>query len=350
MENTEVIKDAIQRVVSGGNLDEGEATAVMRLIMSGAASPAQIGALLIAMRLKGETVDEITGFARVMREKATPIKSRHSMLVDTCGTGGDGLNTFNISTAAALVVAGCGVPVAKHGNRSVSSRCGSADVLEALGININLTPGEKEECLDKTGIAFLFAPALHGAMRHAAGPRREIGVRTVFNVLGPLTNPAGAGAQVLGVFSMDLVPKLAGVLARLGTKKSFVLHGYGGTDELTTLGPAYVCEVSGGEVRDFRMDPLDWGFKRAGIDDLRGGSPAENASIIKSVLNGSSGPGRDTVILNAALALVASGAAPDFTGGIEMAEKSIDSGRAAGKLADLAHFTTFICPGKAATS
>ncbi|MFZ5646869.1 MAG: anthranilate phosphoribosyltransferase [Bacillota bacterium] len=345
-----MIKDAIQRVVSGADLNEEEAAAVMNIIMSGEASPAQIAALLIAMRLKGETVDEITGFARVMRERATPIHSRHSMVVDTCGTGGDGLNTFNISTAAALVVAGCGVPVAKHGNRSVSSRCGSADVLEALGINIDLTPGEKEECLNDVGIAFLFAPALHGAMKHAAGPRREIGVRTVFNVLGPLTNPAGASAQVLGVFSRDLVPKLAGVLARLGTKRAFVLHGSGGTDEITTLGPAYVCEVSGGKVRDYEIDPLEYGLKRARIDELSGGSPAENASIIKSILEGKSGPGRDTVVLNAALALVASGSAEDLTRGLSMAEKSIDSGQAGEKLAQLAQFTTLRRTRKAAMS
>jgi anthranilate phosphoribosyltransferase len=306
MEKTELIREAIQRVVSGSHLDEKEAGAVMDVVMGGEASPAQIAALLIALRLKGETVEEITGFARVMRSRATPIRNRHKVLVDTCGTGGDGVNTFNISTAAALVVAGCGVPVAKHGNRSVSSRCGSADVLEALGINIALTPEQKEECLERTGIAFLFAPALHGAMKHAAGPRREIGVRTVFNVLGPLTNPAGASAQVLGVYSRELVPKLAGVLARLGTRGAFVLHGAGGADEITPAGPAYICRVAGGKISSFELDPLDLGIKRSSLDSLRGGSPSENAAIINSVLAGEKGPRRDAVTLNAALALVAS--------------------------------------------
>jgi len=339
MESADIIR-SIQKVVAGGHLGEEEAGAVMGLIMDGEASPAQIAALLIAMRLKGETVEEITGFARVMRERATPVRTRHRMVVDTCGTGGDGMNTFNISTAAALVVAGCGAPVAKHGNRSVSSRCGSADVLEALGININLTATEKEECLDKLGIAFLFAPALHGAMKHAAGPRREIGVRTVFNVLGPLTNPAGASAQVLGVFSRDLVPKLAGVLARLGTRRAFVLHGAGGTDELTPLGPAYICEVSGGKVSQMEIDPLSFGVKRAGIDDLRGGAPAENAAIINAVLAGEGGPRRDAVVMNASLALVAAGLAEDFAGGINLAEKSIDSGLASNKLKEMVEFTS----------
>ena len=240
MEKAEIIKEAINKVVSGVNLGQEEAGTVMELIMDGEATPAQIAALLIAMRLKGETVEEIAGFARAMRSKALPVRTGHRTVVDTCGTGGDGVNTFNISTAAALVVAGCGVPVAKHGNRSVSSRCGSADVLEALGVKISLSPREAEECLESLGIAFLFAPSLHVAMKHAAGPRREIGVRTVFNLLGPLTNPVGANAQVLGVFSGELAPKLAGVLARLGTTRSFVLHGAGGTDEITPYGPASV--------------------------------------------------------------------------------------------------------------
>lgn len=339
MEKPELIKEAIKKVVSGGNLDESEAGSVMELIMNGQASPAQIGALLIAMSLKGETVEEITGFARVMREKAIQVRSTHSTVVDTCGTGGDGVNTFNISTAAALVVAGCGVPVAKHGNRSVSSRCGSADVLEALGVNINLSPEESEECLDRLGIAFLFAPSLHVAMKHAAGPRKEIGVRTIFNVLGPLANPVGANIQVMGVFSSELVPVLAGVLARLGTTRSFVLHGAGGTDEITPHGPALVCEVHKGEVSSYEIDPARYGIPRCPLESLRGGTPAENASIINSILSGETGPRRDAVILNAALALVAAGAAEQLSGGITLAADSIDTGRALNKLEELAAYT-----------
>ncbi|MFZ5597685.1 MAG: anthranilate phosphoribosyltransferase [Bacillota bacterium] len=340
MENTELIKKAIHKVVSGEDLAEAEACSVMEMIMTGEASPAQIAALLIAMRLKGETIEEITGFARVMRKMSTPVRTSHEIVVDTCGTGGDGVNTFNISTAAALVVAGCGAPVAKHGNRSVSSSCGSADVLEALGININLTPAEKEECLERIGIAFLFAPALHGSMKYAAGPRREIGVRTVFNVLGPITNPAGASAQVLGVYSADLVPKIAGVLARLGTKRSFVLHGHGGTDEITTTGPALICDVSGSSITEFSLDPLEYGMKRATLEDLRGGSPDENATIIKNIFKGEKGPRRDAVILNAALALVAAGLAGDFSHGLELAANCIDSGAAQAKLDAMVEYTS----------
>lgn len=350
MDSTNLIRDAIQKVVAGGSLGEEEAGSVMDLIMNGEASPAQIAALLIAMRLKGETVDEITGFARVMRRRATPVRTAHRTVVDTCGTGGDGVNTFNISTAAALVAAGCGVPVAKHGNRSVSSRCGSADVLEALGVNINITPEEVEDCLDTIGIAFLFAPALHGAMKHAAGPRREIGVRTVFNVLGPLTNPAGANAQVLGVFSEDLVPKLAGVLARLGTNRAFVLHGAGGADEITPCGPAYVCEVVQGSVKSYYIDPAEFGVPRSGPESIRGGAPSENAGIIKGILAGEKGPGRDAVLLNSALALVAAGFAPDLAGGMELAADSIDSGRSLNKLSELVEFSRAGSLRKAAIS
>lgn len=350
MEKAELIRVAIQKVVAGGSLGEEEAGSVMGLVMDGEASPAQIAALLIAMRLKGETIDEITGFARAMRKRAARVHTVHPTVVDTCGTGGDGVNTFNISTAAALVAAGCGVPVAKHGNRSVSSQCGSADVLESLGVNINLTPEETGECLDQLGIAFLYAPALHGAMKHAAGPRREIGVRTVFNLLGPLTNPAGAAAQVVGVFSVDLVPKIAGVLARLGSARAFVLHGAGGADEITPGGPAFIGEVSGGRVISYKLDPADFGIKRCGTESLRGGSPAENAAIIKGVLAGDPGPRRDAVILNAAMALVAAGCTPDLARGLEKARSSIDSGEAGKKLSQLVEFTTSRSPRKAAIS
>ncbi len=339
MDGTELIREAIRKVVAGGSLEEEEAGKVMASIMDGEASPAQIGALLIAMRLKGETVGEITGFARVMKSRAAPVRTRHRVLVDTCGTGGDGANTFNISTAAALVAAGCGAAVAKHGNRSVSSRCGSADLLEALGVNIDLSAEEAGSCLDEVGMAFLFAPVLHGAMRHAAGPRREIGVRTVFNLLGPLTNPAGANAQVLGVFSRDLVPRLAEVLARLGVRRAFVLHGAGGTDEITPAGPAYVCEVAGGKIRSYEIDPMAYGIKRCRLDSLRGGTPAENAAIVKRILEGEGGPRRDAVILNSALALVAAGLAPDLARGLEKARAAIDTGEAAKKLRQLVEFT-----------
>ncbi|MHB8158405.1 MAG: anthranilate phosphoribosyltransferase [Desulfocucumaceae bacterium] len=347
MESSDLLREAIHKAVSGLDLGEKEAGAVMDVIMGGEASPAQIAALLIAMRLKGETAEEIAGFARVMRGRATQIKTRYPLVVDTCGTGGDGVNTFNISTAAALVVAGCGVPVAKHGNRSVSSKCGSADVLEALGININLTPEEKENCIDKLGIAFLFAPTLHGAMKYAAGPRREIGVRTVFNVLGPLTNPAGASAQVLGVYSRELVPKMAEVLAKLGTKGAFVVHGAGGSDEITPVGPAYVCEVKGGAVKEFQLDPMDFGIKRANMEDLKGGAPSENAAIIKRILMGEGGPPRDAVILNSSLALVAAGAAEDISDGIKRSYYSIDSGSALNKLREMVEFTSTIAVRKA---
>jgi anthranilate phosphoribosyltransferase len=334
-----LIKELLKKVVAGENLTEAEAAAAMEEIMDGGATPAQIAGLLTALKLKGETIDEITGFARVMRSKATPVRSCHPLLVDTCGTGGDGANTFNISTAAALVLAGAGVKVAKHGNRSVSSRCGSADVLEALGVNLDLEPGEMAACLEEVGIAFLYAPALHGAMKHAAGPRRELGFRTVFNILGPLTNPAGARAQVLGVYSAQLVPVLAEVLLRLGAQRAFVVHGAGGLDEVSPAGPALVCEVKDGNIFEYTLDPGEFGFARAGTDQLAGGSPEENAEIILSILKGEAGPRRDAVVLNAALGLMAAGAAEDFTSGIDLAARSLDRGLAQAKLQEMIRFT-----------
>lgn len=334
-----MIKEAISRAVAGQSLAEKEAEQVMDEIMTGQASPAQIAALLTAMRFKGETIEEITGFARSMRRHATPVRSRHPLLVDTCGTGGDGANTFNISTIAAFVLAGAGVPVAKHGNRSVSSRCGSADVLEALGVNLELSPADLEECLDRVGIAFLFAPVLHKAMKYAAGPRREIGIRTVFNVLGPLTNPAGAKAQIIGVYSAELVPVIARVLARLGTKRAFVVHGAGGLDEISPAGPAVVAEVREEEIREYSLDPADYGFSYVPVEALAGGSPEHNAALAREILRGAPGPCRDTVLLNAALGLVAAGKAGDLAGGLALAAASIDSGAAAGKLDELVAFT-----------
>ena len=334
------MKDLLNQVVAGESLSEAEAAAAMEQIMEGRATPAQIAALLTALKLKGETIDEITGFARVMRSKATPITSSRSLLVDTCGTGGDGANTFNISTAAALVLAGAGVNVAKHGNRSVSSRCGSADVLEALGVNLDLTPTEAGSCLDQVGITFLYAPLLHGAMKFAAAPRRELGFRTVFNILGPLTNPAGARAQVLGVYSPKLVPVLAEVLLRLGARRAFVVHGSGGMDEVSPVGPALVCEVEDGHIHEYKLDPAVYGFAPADARQLAGGSPEENANIILKLLNGDKGPRYDAVVMNAALGLMAAGMAGDFAAGVKLAARSIDSGAALAKLEEMVRFTT----------
>lgn len=335
-----MLKELLQKVVAGQHLSESEAMQAMEQIMDGRATQAQIAGLLTALKLKGETAAEITGFARVMRSKATPVRANHPLLVDTCGTGGDGANTFNISTAAALVLAGAGVKVAKHGNRSVSSRCGSADVLEALGVNLDLEPDEVAACLDEVGIAFLFAPALHGAMKHAAGPRRELGFRTVFNILGPLTNPAGARAQVLGVYSPVLVHVMAEVLPRLGVERAFVVHGAGGLDEMSPAGPAMVGEVNNGEIKEYTIDPLDYGFQQAGIEHLAGGTPEENAIIVKRILAGETGPRRDAVVMNAALGFMATGLAGDFATGVELAARSIDRGLARDKLEAMIRFTT----------
>lgn len=344
-----MIKGAIKKVVSGQHLSEEEAGAVMEQILEGEASPAQIASLLTAMSLKGETVEEITGFARVMRQKLTPVKSTHPVLVDTCGTGGDGAGTFNISTTAAFVVAGAGVPVAKHGNRSVSSRSGSADVLEELGVRVDLDREAMEECLNQVGMAFLFAPALHRSMGHAAGPRREIGIRTVFNILGPLTNPAGARAQVLGVYNPPLTEVLARVLTRLGSTRAFVVHGAGGLDEISLAGPSVLCEVKNGSVRKGILDPAKFGFAYAPVSTLAGGSPKENAAIARMILAGEKGPRRDVVVFNAALGLVAGGSARGIAEGLEMAASSIDSGSALAKLNELAEFTGRRTPKKAAS-
>ncbi len=334
-----MIKNAIDRVVGGQNLSEAEAVALMEEVMSGKATDAQIAALITALRIKGETVAEITGFARVMRNKATPVRTGHPFVVDTCGTGGDGSHTFNISTTVAFVTAGAGIPVAKHGNRSVSSRSGSADVLEALGININLTPEQAGDCIDKAGIGFLFAPALHGAMKYAIGPRREIGIRTVFNILGPLTNPAGAQVQILGVYDPSLTEVMAGVLANLGTRTAFVVHGAGGLDEISTIGPSRVSEVRNGEVVTYSLDPKEYGINYASIEDLKGGTAEDNAAITLRILSGETGPGRDIVLLNSAVALLAAGAVPSITEGIQQAALVIDSGAAIRKLNELKEFS-----------
>ncbi len=334
-----MIKEAINKVVNGQHLTQQEAISLMDEIMSGKATDAQIASFITALRIKGETVEEITGFAKVMRQKATPVETTQPLLLDTCGTGGDGSHTFNISTTVAFVVAAAGVPVAKHGNRSVSSRSGSADVLEALGVNINLTPEQAGECIDRVGIGFLFAPALHASMKYAIGPRREIGIRTVFNILGPLTNPAGAQCQILGVYDPNLTEIMAGVLANLGARSAFVVHGEGGLDEVSISGPTKVSEVKEGSVVNYYIDPREYGIEYTPIEMLKGGSAEENAAITRSILEGEKGPRRDIVLLNAAVALVASGFATSIEEGIEKAGVVIDSGAAVRKLEELVELT-----------
>lgn len=327
-----MLKLAINQVVTGKSLSIEEARQVMLGIMEGRATEAQIGSLLTALRMKGETVEEITGCALAMREKASHITSRHSRLVDTCGTGGDGSGTFNISTTAAFVVAGAGVPVAKHGNRSVSSKSGSADLLEALGANLDLTPAEVENILNQVGIGFLFAPAFHKAMKYAVGPRREIGIRSIFNILGPLTNPAGAKVQVLGVFDPELTEALARVLQQLGVERALVVHGAGGLDEISTLGPTKVSYLKKGDITNIIIDSEGLGFPRVRREQLQGGDASLNAKITLSILAGEKGPCRDIVLINAGAALTAAGAAGDLSEGIKMAASSIDSGSAKEKL------------------
>ncbi len=322
----------IEKLLDRVDLSQAEAEAAMDTIMSGQATPAQIGAFLIALRMKGETVDEIAGFARSMRRNARRVPlSSNGAIVDTCGTGGDRSGTFNISTAVAFVVAGAGRRVAKHGNRAVSSKSGSADVLEALGVNIALTPEQVGRCIEEVGIGFLFAPTFHPAMKHAIGPRRELGVRTVFNVLGPLTNPAFATHQLLGVYDPNLTEMMARVLAELGVKAAFVVHGAGGLDELSTTGVNRVTHLRDGEITTFDLAPEDVGLPRARPEDLRGGDASTNAAIIRAILSGEDrGPRRDVVLFNAAAALAAE--TGDFEVGLEEARVSLDSGAALTKL------------------
>lgn len=330
-----MIVEALGKVVEKHDLTEDEAAAVMSEIMEGKATDAQIGALLTALRMKGESEHEVSGFARTMRAKAAQVRPLAHPLVDTCGTGGDLADTFNISTTAAFVVAGAGVSIAKHGNRSVSSKCGSADVLEELGVAIDLPAEDVARCIDEAGVGFLFAPRMHEAMRFAVGPRREMGIRTVFNILGPLTNPAQAGHQLVGVFSEELVEFVAQVLARLGTNHALVVHGEPGMDELSTLGSTLVAEARPGIVRRYTVTPEEFGLARCRPEDIAGGGPEENAAITRAVLAGEGGPRRDIVLFNAAGALVAADAAPDVASGLEMAEASVTSGAASAKLDDL---------------
>ena len=335
-----MIQDALARLLDGRDLDREQARAVMDEIMTGEATQAQIGGFLVALRVKGETPDEIAGFAEAIRARGVSVTPKRADLVDTAGTGGDGRATINISTAAALVAAAAGAGVAKHGNRAVSSASGSADVLEALGFSLETTAERIAQSIDELGFGFLFAPSHHPGFRHAASVRRELAARTVFNVLGPLTNPAGARAQVVGVYDPSLVPTIAQVLAQLGAQRAFVVHGAFGVDELSPAGPNLVCEVVDGEVHDRTIDPLDLGVARCEADELRGGSPADNAAVIRAVFSGAERGGkRDAILLNAAGAIAAGGHAEDLREGLEIARRTVDSGAAAERLEELVAFS-----------
>ena len=331
-----MIQDVIAQLVDGKDLTREQAAETMCEFMRGEATPAQMGGFLVALRMKGETVEEITGFAETMRQFATRVETSRRPLVDTCGTGGDRSGTFNISTAAAFVVAGAGVAVAKHGNRSASSKCGSADVLEALGVNINASPEVVGESIDEVGVGFLFARQLHGAMKHVGPTRMELRMRTVFNILGPLTNPAGACGQVMGVFDASLVETLARVLANLGARHALVVAGGDGLDEITLSGPTFVAEARGGAVKSYQIEPGDVGLDSAPREALLGGEAEENAGILKQVLSGAPGPRRDVVLLNAAAGVLVGEGAEDWPGAVEAARASIDSGAAMAKLEGLA--------------
>lgn len=348
-----MIRSYISKVVRGEDLHEKEMEKAMSAIMEGEATPAQIASFVTALRMKGETIDEITGAARIMRAKATKVDLNNHLvnidrdeinieeetILDTCGTGGDGTRTFNVSTTTAFVAAGGGVRVAKHGNRAVSSLCGSADVLESIGVNLDVSTADVERCVREIGIGFFYAPLFHGAMKYAAGPRREIGIRTLFNLLGPLTNPANASAQVLGVYDQALTAKIARVLGRLGSKEAFVVCGEGTFDEISICGPTRVSHLKGGEVKTFDMTPEEYGFMRVEPEAIRGGDANENARIVREILNGEKGPRRDMVLLNAGAAFVAAGVDGDFKSGIKRAESTIDSGAATEKLEALIAFT-----------
>jgi len=339
-----MIKEAIAKVILNQNLSEEEMVSVMDEIMSGQATPAQIGSFLTGLRMKGETIDEIVGAVRVMREKATFIDSgvdtsSGSILMDIVGTGGDGSGTFNVSTTTAFVVAGAGVPVAKHGNRAISSSCGSADVLEALGVDLSLPPERISAAVQEVGIGFLFAPMLHGAMKHAIGPRRELGIRTLFNILGPMTNPAGANVQLTGVFDKSLTRVLAEVLARLGMQRTLVVWGEGNMDEMTVTGTTYVAEADHGEVKTWTVEPEDVGLARAPLAAIQGGADVqESAAMVRSVLAGEPGARLDMVLLNSGAALMAAGLAQTLQEGVALARETISSGKALAKLDALVAF------------
>jgi len=329
-----MIREAINLLVQHINLSESEMAECMNEIMEGMTTNAQIGAFLTALRIKGETVEEITGAAKIMRKKAVSIKAPDGVF-DTCGTGGDMSHTFNISTTTAIVVSAAGVPVAKHGNRSVSSQCGSADVLEALGIKIDLPPEKVEKCLFETGFGFLFAPLFHPAMKYAIGPRREMGIRTIFNVLGPLTNPAGAKRQIVGVYADALTETLAMVLGNLGSVDAMVIHGNDGLDEISISDATKVSRFRDGKVESFSLMPEDFGIERNKIEHIRGGNKQDNVMIVQSILNSEKGPKRDIVLMNSAAALIVAGKTEDFKSAIAMAVDAIDSGRASKKLEEV---------------
>ncbi len=337
-----MIRESLKRLIGKTDLSEEEMAALVGEIMSGNATDAQTGAIMAALATKGETFSELAGAARAMRRRAARIQTNADVVVDTCGTGGDASNTFNISTTAAFVVAGCGVTVAKHGNRSVSSKCGSADLLEALGVNLEIGPEGVEEAVRQIGIGFLFAPLFHGAMRHAARTRKELGVRSIFNMLGPLTNPAGANCQLIGVYAPELTEMFAQALLRLGTRRAFVVHGHEGLDEISVCAPTRVSELNNGFIRTYDISPEQLLGRTADPMELTGGTPAENAGITIRILSGEKGPRRDVVSVNAGAALMAAGVAKDFREGIKMAEAAIDQGRARQKLEELVRFTAKI--------
>ncbi|RJR30174.1 MAG: anthranilate phosphoribosyltransferase [Desulfobacteraceae bacterium] len=348
-----MIKDAIVKVVRGSDLGEEEMKTVMDEILSGGATGSQIGSLLTALRMKGETVEEISGAALALKERMRRIDTGNHLvnmdrdeinlddetIVDTCGTGGDGTCTFNVSTATAFVVAGAGIRVAKHGQRAVSSHCGSADVLEALGIKLDLNLASLERCIREIGIGFLYAPLFYSSIRYPSAPRREIGIRTLFNLLGPLTNPAGARVQVMGVYAPELTSKMARVLKRLGSRQAFVVCGEGTFDEISICGPTKICRLKDGQIREFTITPEQVGLRRAKPEEIRGGKAEENAWIIREVLDGRKGAVRDIVLLNAAAAFIAAGVDEDFAGGLSRAADSIDNGLAREKLSNLISFT-----------
>ncbi|MGA2404430.1 MAG: anthranilate phosphoribosyltransferase [Syntrophobacteraceae bacterium] len=334
-----MIRESLKRLIAKIDLSEEEMAALVGEIMAGNATDSQIGAVMAALATKGETFSELAGAARAMRRKATRIQTNADIVVDTCGTGGDGSNTFNISTTAAFVVAGCGVTVAKHGNRSVSSKCGSADLLEALGVNLEAGPEAVEEAVRQIGIGFLFAPLFHGAMRHAARARKELGVRSIFNMLGPLTNPAGANCQLIGVYAPELTEMFAHALLLLGARRAFVVHGHEGLDEISVCARTRVSELNNGLIRTYDISPEQLLGRTADPMDMAGGTPVQNAAITGEILSGEKGPRRDVVVVNAGAALVAAGVAHDFGEGIGMAEASIDRGRAAEKLEALVRFS-----------
>lgn len=333
-----MILEAIEKLSERIDLSADETRDCFNEIMSGDAAPADIKTFLKALREKGETVTEITAAAKVMREKSVRIDAGGGLL-DTCGTGGTGINTFNISTTAAFVVAGCGVKVAKHGNRSASCQCGSADVLEALGVKIDIAPGLVAECIKEVGIGFMFAPVFHAAMKYAIAPRKELGGKTIFNILGPLSNPAGATHQVIGVYDAKLTEVMAGVLKNLGSRRAFVVYGLDGLDEITVADRTKVSELDGGKLRTYYVAPEEFGAKRAGLKELEGGGSKENAEIILAVLKGERSGRRDVVLVNASASLVCVGKAKDFKAGFSLAAESIDSGMALEKLSKLAEFT-----------